>query len=177
MDELCKSVFMSQAWGFSASEFLSFPETTSHRQSNSFDFDSIMIYGFTAGAKTVDGKKQPTLTKWDGTLIASMKEPSGRDAEAIRILYPSVIDERLGGSSRLTAVWNFGGGNLVDSTRELEEVTRKNINHDYIPNAKNRESIILTANYSRTPTRVMKSKLGVNWVRISTLGGTGVIWR
>ena len=89
VDALCKSLYMSQAFGFSASEFLSFPETTTHRQSESFDFDSIMIYGSTAGAKTVDGKKQPTLTKWDGTLIASVKEPSGRDAEAIRVLYPA----------------------------------------------------------------------------------------
>lgn len=77
MDQLCKSMFMSQSWGFSASEFLSYPQSRTHGQSASFDFDSIMIYGSTAGAKTVDGKKQPTLTKWDGTLIASVKEPSG----------------------------------------------------------------------------------------------------
>ncbi|KAL8677944.1 MAG: hypothetical protein Q9186_005667 [Xanthomendoza sp. 1 TL-2023] len=88
VDGLCRSVYMSQAYGFSAQDFLNFTQITTNHQSEDFDWDSIMIYGSTAGAKTVNGKKQFTLVKWDGSEIASVKEPSGRDGEAIRRLYP-----------------------------------------------------------------------------------------
>jgi hypothetical protein len=85
MDQLCTSMFFASGRGFSAGDFLPWPEVTTHEQSADFDWNSIMIYASNSGSKAPDA---PTLVKFDGSLIDRILEPSGRDGEAIRILYP-----------------------------------------------------------------------------------------
>ncbi|KAF2726945.1 hypothetical protein EJ04DRAFT_582369 [Polyplosphaeria fusca] len=87
MKGLCSGLlFFAAGRGFSAADMLPWGEVTTHEQSADFDWKSIMLYGSSAGAKEV-GKK--TLVKFDGGDIAWNLNPSGRDGEAIRILYPA----------------------------------------------------------------------------------------
>lgn len=88
VDELCTSLYFAQGRGFSAAEFLNWPRVTTLQQSTNFDWDSIMMYSSTSGAKTVNGVKQNVMTKFNGETIPSILEPSGGDRDAIRTLYP-----------------------------------------------------------------------------------------
>lgn len=86
VDDLCKSMFFSAGRGFSAADFLPWPQATTHEQSPDFDWNSIMMYASNSGSKAAD---KPTLVKFNGDLIGRILEPSGRDGEAIRALYPA----------------------------------------------------------------------------------------
>jgi hypothetical protein len=88
MDDLCSNQFSANQAGFSAVEFLPWPQFTLNQQSPDFDWNSIMMYSSTSGAKTELGVKQNTMTKFDGTIINPNLDPSGRDGEAVRNLYP-----------------------------------------------------------------------------------------
>jgi hypothetical protein len=90
VDQLCTDLFFSQGRGFSAAEFLPWPQMTTLQQSSAFDWDSIMMYQSTSGGKVVNGVKQNVMTRFNDSVIGPNLNPSGLDGDAIRALYPPV---------------------------------------------------------------------------------------
>lgn len=88
MNSLCSSQTAANAVGFSARDILPWPAISTTAQSPDFDWSSIMLYSSDAGAKTVNGAKQPTLVKYDGSRIDGNLKPSAEDGQAIQQLYP-----------------------------------------------------------------------------------------
>ena len=88
MKTLCTSMTDAKSAGFSAGEFLPYPGFTAYSQSPNFDWKSIMLYSSYAGAKTVNGQKQPTMVDYNDVLIQPNLEPSSADADAVRQIYP-----------------------------------------------------------------------------------------
>lgn len=88
MTILCSSRNTAGNAGFSAVEMLPWTEGPSYRYSFDFDWDSIMLYGSFTGSKVVNGQRQKTLVKADGSPIYPKLKPSTTDALAIIEMYP-----------------------------------------------------------------------------------------
>lgn len=86
VDYLCQSMFFSQVRGVSAVDFLPWPQVSTHEQSANIDWNSIIMYASDSASKAPD---KPPLVKYKGDLIGRILDPSGRDGEALQILYPA----------------------------------------------------------------------------------------
>jgi hypothetical protein len=89
MNELCTSYFSAAAAGFSAAEFITYPDA-GFDQSGPFDMDSLMRYGAKYGGKpqnAILGRKI-VLSRKDGQKLEDPVEPSAGDIARLRALYP-----------------------------------------------------------------------------------------
>ncbi|PYH81905.1 hypothetical protein BO82DRAFT_364784 [Aspergillus uvarum CBS 121591] len=107
MDRAChymQSAVTANGGPFSALDMLPDNRGRDSGTADVVDWDSIMIYGSTAGAATANGQLLNTLTKADGTTYGYNTWPSIGDVNTLNTLYADELDPKK--MSKLKMYWN-----------------------------------------------------------------------